>query len=240
MGLFTPIKCVRNWYRYDVGMSIELIMSFVEGVERQAKDSIEKFKGQTGTVVLEYDDPSVTHIHGGLDDATWDLEGVFCEFFPTLQRRSAFLSVIGMFEFDLDELCRLYEREKSMTVMLSDMRGKGIERSVRYLEKVAVLDVYKNSSEWREIKDLQKIRNLIAHRAGMLSDGSGDPMTTEIDYINRNEWLERKAEVVIKEGFLKHVVDVYSRYWVLLDKSIQAIENVGKQLEATKGQSSLP
>ena len=39
-------KTVLNWYRNDVSYSLELIAGFVEGVEKQAADSIVKYEAE--------------------------------------------------------------------------------------------------------------------------------------------------------------------------------------------------
>lgn len=44
---------VLNWFRYDVSFSIELIESFVHSVEKQAIESIDRYKEQKETHVLE-------------------------------------------------------------------------------------------------------------------------------------------------------------------------------------------
>ena len=77
---------------------------------------------------------------------------MFLEYFPSLQRRSALLTVCSYFEHELDKLCRLYQSEKGFAVTVDGMRGRGIDRSTRYLEKVAGLNVHNTSPEWQEIK----------------------------------------------------------------------------------------
>ena len=103
MPLYTPKKVVLNWYQYDVAFSIELIRSFVRGVERQVADSI-----------LDYKDIKKDEGHRGLTEDSWDLQEVFEGYFPSLQRRSALLTVWGFLEHELDALCSLYQSEKEL------------------------------------------------------------------------------------------------------------------------------
>ena len=226
MGLYVPRKVVRNWYRYDVSFSIELIESFIDGIEIQADDSINRYKQQKETFVLEEvpeeNYAHVVEVHQGLDDESWDLQGIFCEYFPSLQRRSALLTVCSFFEHELDKLCMLYQSEKSFKLALLDINGKGIDRSTTYLEKVAGIDVHKTSNEWNHIKKIQNIRNVIVHQDGKLHDHQGNPIKAAIDYINQVEFLEGEDEVVVKKGFLKHVVDIYKQYFAILDQSISS------------------
>lgn len=116
MALYTPRRVVLNWHKYDVSFSIELIESFIEGVEVQVDDSIKRYDQQKETLLVEQVSEEnyarVVEIHQGLDDESWDLKSIFYEYFPTLQRRSALLTVCGYFEHELDKLCMLYQSEK--------------------------------------------------------------------------------------------------------------------------------
>lgn len=226
MALYSPKKNVFNWYRYDFSFSIELIESFIEGVEKQAEESIERYEAQKETLIVE-DVPEENFVrtiesHQGLDNETWDLQGIFREHFPSLQRRSALLTVCGYFEHELDKLCLLYQSEKSFKLALSDLNGKGIDRSTKYLEKVGGIDAHKRSNEWNQIKKIQKIRNVIVHQNGKLHDHQGNPIKDVIDYIDEVHSLGGDDdEVLLKEGFLSHVVSTYKKYFKLIGDSIE-------------------
>lgn len=228
MSLFTPKKNVRNWHQYDVGLSVELIESFVEGIEKQAEESVAKYEKEKVTHVLEEAPEAgyarIVEVHQGLDDETWDLAGIFSEYFPSLQRRSALLTVCSYFEHELDKLCLLYQSEKGFKLALSDLSGKGVDRSTTYLEKVAGLNVHKESKEWDHIKKIQNIRNVIVHQNGKLRDHKGNPIKAAIDYKNQMVYLSGDDEIVLKEGFLLHVVGTYKRYFKLISESIKENE----------------
>lgn len=228
MALYTPKKVVLNWFKYDVSFSMELIESFVEGIEKQAEESTNRYREQKETYVSE-EKPEENHArvvkaHQGLDDETWDIENIFMEYFPSLQRRSALLTVYGYFEHELDKLCLLYQSEKLFRLNLSDLNGKGVERSINYLEKVAGIDASKKSKEWNHIKRIQKIRNVIAHQDGKLNDHQGNPRKEVIDYINQMDSLSGDIEVILHKGFLNHVVSTFNDYFRLLGKSIEKSE----------------
>lgn len=217
MTLFMPKKVVLNWYRYDVSFSAELIESFVDGIERQAAESFDNYeRGKRIEVVEHY----ARSVHQGLDDETWDLPTIFREYFPNLQRRSALLTVYSYFEYELDKLCRLYQSEKNFGLTLDDLRDKGIDRSTGYLQKVAGLNVHYTSQEWREIRNIQKIRNDIVHRGGKLRDDQ-----TVVDWMNKLKTLSRdnEGEIVLGKGFLSYVTHTYTSYFKLIGDSINAV-----------------
>jgi len=228
MAIYTPKKVVINWYQNDVSFSVKLIDSFVDGIEKQARESIARYKEQKETHVLEEIPENnyarVVEVYQGMDNETWDLSGIFSEYFPSLQRRSALLTVCGYFEHELDKLCLLYQSEKDFKLALSDLSGKGIDRSTSYLEKVAGLNVYKTYKEWYHIKKIQMIRNVIVHQDGKLQDQEGNPIKRAIEYINQMDSLGGDNEIVLREGFLFHVVGTYKKYFKLISESIEANE----------------
>jgi hypothetical protein len=84
--LFTRLKrVVLNWYPHDVSFSAELIASFVDGIERQAAESIDNYqRRKTIEVVENHPQENARSVHEGLDSESWDLPTVFCEYFPSL------------------------------------------------------------------------------------------------------------------------------------------------------------
>jgi len=107
---------------------------------------------------------------------------------------------------------------------LSDLNGKGIDRSTNYLEKVAGFNLRKTSEEWNQIKKIQKIRNVIVHQDGRLIDRQGSPIKATIDYVNQMDSLTGDTEIIIKEGFLQHAVNTFKKYFRLIGESIEKAE----------------
>jgi len=215
MALYTPKKVVLNWYQYEASLSIDLMVSFVSAVEKQATESIAAYKHSRSV-----------DAHGGLDHDTWDLDSIFGEYFPSLQRRSAFLTVWSFLEHQLDQLCLFYQSERNFSLSFTDLSGKGIDRSTSYLEKVAQLQGLKASQEWNVLKTLQRIRNVIAHDDGKVRDHLGkreDVIRVDMKKIG---FLSGDDEIVVAEGFLSKVVDGCTHYFKLVDKTIYVSQGV--------------
>jgi len=89
---------IKDWYEYDVHITMELMESFIDGVEAQALRLIEEFhdKKEMHEVTVEgYPEHSyAVTVFQGLDDQTWDIHSVFNDHFPNLQRRSALLTLV--------------------------------------------------------------------------------------------------------------------------------------------------
>jgi hypothetical protein len=226
---------VRNWYRHDVSGSAELIDSFVNGVEKQVAESISRYEEGKKTELVEYDagedvkHSALIETHEGLESETWDLNAIFREYFPNLQRRSAFLTIYDYFENELDKLCLLYQSERGFRLSLRDLNEKGIDRSTSYLEKVAGLNLNKTSPEWNQVKALQKVRNIIVHRDGRLNAGEDKDIRSIITKLSQFASLSDEDEITLKHGFLSHVTNACKRYFKLIDQSIQASESLPKR-----------
>lgn len=211
MALYTAKKVVLNWYQYDASLSIDLMVSFVSGIEKQAVESISTYKSSRSAAG-----------HGGLDQDSWDLDNIFGEYFPSLQRRSAFLTVWTFLEHQLDQLCLFFQSEKSFGLSFMDLSGKGIDRSTSYLEKVAGLKDLKASQEWDALKTLQRIRNVVAHDDGKLRDHLGKPKNGVLADMKKIGFLIGDDEITVQEGFLSKVVDICNDYFKLIEKAIYA------------------
>ncbi|MEW8442023.1 MAG: hypothetical protein AB2689_28080 [Candidatus Thiodiazotropha taylori] len=229
MGLKLPQSVPLNWYQYDVSFSIELMKGYIESVEKQVDESISRYKEEKEEVVLEeiQEEGYVRAVEyfRGLDDETWDLDGIFGEYFPSLQRRSALVTLFSFFENELNRLCNLYQSHKAIKVSFKDLNGQGIDRAVLYLDKAVDLNVQKQSAEWAEIKNIQKVRNLIIHLDGNLISIDGKPKKDEQNYVKQHQNLNGEKEIVILDGYLQHVLNTIHKYFKMLSVEIERKEN---------------
>ena len=224
MPISIPKKSVLNWYEYDMEVTLQLICGFVKTIESQADESYPKYQSEVDTVGDDTCPYTSVEIYNGLDSASWDLDSIFKDYFPSLQRRSALLSIFSLFENELNKLCYLYMAEKSITIDLSDLKGSGVVRAVEYLSKVVEINTHKSSREWQEIKSIQKLRNVIAHQDGKLYDRQGGKLKDTKLYISKTSTLYGDNEVGIHSGFLIHFLDTLSAYCIKLSESIAQTE----------------
>lgn len=224
MALYIPKNTPANWYRYDVQFSLQLLSEYIQGVESQIAASIADFQTNIKTQVVEENPEEgyqiVVQSHKGLDDATWDLNGVYEEYFPNLQRGSALITLYSFFEHELDELCGLFIKEGNLSISQTDMKGKGIERSVLFLEKIIGLQINKNSATWNEIKKIQKVRNQIAHENSKLVDKSGQRIGDVFDYVQACAFLTGQDRINIQQGYLEHILRTFESLFREIDSLI--------------------
>lgn len=124
---FNPYSHPLNWYPVDIRGSVELLAIYTNDVEAQAEKSIVDFKANAERI-FEDDSGHFVTLHKGLDSDTWSLEMVFEDYFPSLQRRSAVITLYSFFENELDKLCRRVKSHQKLKLDLSDLNDKGIFR----------------------------------------------------------------------------------------------------------------
>lgn len=224
--LVTPRRHPLNWYAYDVSGSVELLHAYVDDIERQVEKGIHDFHSNEEVVLVDShfgeEAERAIEVHKGLGDDTWDLRSVFEEYFPNLQRRSALITLFAFFEHELEKLCHLLQKQETYSLDVSEVNGRGVHRASTYLEKVAGVDPKRSSAEWAEIQSIQSIRNLIVHTEGKLVDGKNKRRTAESDYVNRSPLLEGDDEVLLKAGYLAHVLSTFDDYLKLVEHGVKA------------------
>lgn len=209
-----------TWCRDALG-EVNLLRAYLEGLKQHLIDEKERFRSEIETVV--YDDPephlcSVVRFFRGLDDETWALEDLFTQHFPNLLMRSALVSFYTFAEVTLGKLCDHFTRYLELSVSVADMKDKGIHRAKRYLTKICGLNFGK-LQQWPELKNIAKIRNLIAHADGRVSANTGNEIR---QYIDKCAHLRLDGEeVIISLDYLDHFLDVIE----------DVIEELGKQIQ---------
>ncbi|WP_203296774.1 hypothetical protein [Luteirhabdus pelagi] len=227
MGLFSHKNNPFNWYKYNLKFSIELLYGFVKSSENQIQISIDDYLKKVETTVIEEatgfpGSHQIIDHYNDLDSQTWNLDGVFKEHFPNLQRRSAFITLYSYLEHELDKLCILFKKSNNYAIELSDIKYNGIDRSVTYLSKIANLPIEKGDFRWGKLKSIQKIRNLIVHNDGKLIDLKGVIKESELKIVRENDFLDEESEILIKNGFLKSVLDSFNDFFMYLNELIEA------------------
>lgn len=142
---------------------VEIIDGFVKALEDSATYQMERLR--SGDTIVEINGKAY-EIYHDLDGSTWHLETLFMEHFPVLQRAGAFLSIWGSFEHHMIDLCSEVRAAAALRLQVSDLREKGISAARLYLHNVAGLEGEWASSHWRELPELQRLRNLFAHEGG--------------------------------------------------------------------------
>jgi hypothetical protein len=208
-------------YTYNTQFSFHLLESYIHNIEEQIKSSKENYKEKKETIVIEeYPEmgfAQVIDIHNGLDSQTFNLDEIFLDHFPNIQRKSALLTIYSFFEYELILLCNLFTKTENFSLKLDDINGKGIiSKAILYLEKVAGIKI----KSWQKIHEIRIIRNLVVHGEGRLLDSEGKKVK-EVKIIKTSKLLSCDTELKIEEGYLQYILKTFQEQFELIDKEIK-------------------
>jgi hypothetical protein len=132
-----------------------------------------------------------------------------------LLRQSFFASLFSFFEAKLVYEC-LDRKPDNEPLQLSDISGQDeLDKVNIYFKKVLGLSFPNDTTEWMEIKNLRRIRNLVVHNKGKVI---GKYQTKELLlYIKRSIYLEViEHEILIKAGFCEHALKIFESFLLML------------------------
>ena len=95
--------------------------------------------------------------HKGIHFGVWNLQSVFENYLPNLQRRSALITLYSFLEHELDQLCERIRIHEQSALSLTDITGKGIVRATTYLIKIGGLIGVRNCEHWQVVKSYPDI-----------------------------------------------------------------------------------
>ena len=220
-----PFNNPNDWYQYHAYILTDLLKGYIRDVEFQINSSIENFEKNKEDIIMkehpEFGYAEILTIHQGIENQTWDLDGIFKEKFPSMQRSSTLISLFGFLENELDKLCNLIQNSTENPVELKDFAGKGIERSTRYLAKVGKLDNIKKTDYWRRIKEIQKIRNLVVHNDSKLTDLNDELKNEESRIVLNSEYLNGEYRIDFNPGYLDYVLENFEKFFKTIDDEIK-------------------
>lgn len=142
---------------------------------------------------------------------------------PYLYRASVLQTVLGFFEHNLNELCDALRDEYGTEEKVTDLPGKGLRRSKLYMAKYIGVDFPADTDVWNRVLKYADIRNLIAHRDGLVKDD--DPELIRFIKNNPRLSVDETNRVQLHEGFLEEVIDYLHRFFEELSKRITAIRH---------------
>jgi len=149
--------------------------------------------------------------------------------FPKQYYNPILLSLFGSFENWLKRLCELDGSRSFSRVSVTDLSGNNyIEKSRKYLKLVSELDLSEADIVWQRIRQIQKMRNLIAHNESNIwidknSDLNKQDLYIIISQDERIEFNSSNGDFYIRDkAFLVDAIQLVQDYLnVLIDKLSQ-------------------
>ena len=138
--------------------------------------------------------------------------------FDRVLMNSLLVSSVSLFEFRLFQTC---ERAKNLSrnpISVGDWGNFSMDRAKLYLGRLGV-DVPASSDEWKEVKNIQKVRNAIVHRGGILR-----PESDVVDYAVEQNIVDDSDKdgprvILATRAYCKGSLDTLRSLWVSIDRS---------------------
>lgn len=214
-----PISVHRIVFREELRELHDYVQSAEQFLEKRAGHLEKRFE----KLASEHDDPDTADMAAEpLRDEYWRVKDVFTQ----INRKALTVSVLGLLEHKLNELCNKLARRVGATQKVTDLPGKGFKRARKYLEKVIGLDLAGASTSWEELGKIQLVRNTIVHRNGLMREDD-EKLRSYINDKTPHLNLNELNEIEILPTFLPHVVNVCEEFITVVFEQALAAKSPG-------------
>lgn len=210
---------------YDVSLTFEIIDSLNAQTDASIAANVSQYHTE-GPEVEEHEisaEDNAYHIveyYMGLDSGTVDLDDMFTSYYPSITRRSVFLTLYGMLEHDFEKLCNGFARIHNAPVKLSDLRGFGFERCDLYARKIIGMN---NSNHYSLVKKVTKLRNACAHNDARCVSNDDRPIPEIVDLMSTypEELVQDGEQVNFKAGSLQAMTAILKNYFNDVEEALK-------------------
>lgn len=111
----------------------------------------------------------------------YNLDDVYeTELYPAM--RYSFIVLLHIFtENELRNLCSEIQKERQVTIGVTDLKGSAIEQIRAFLTKLAGISMQEfPQEEWENLRTLQKVRDCIVHAFGRVKDSRDEPFLRDV------------------------------------------------------------
>ncbi|HIF5816144.1 TPA: hypothetical protein ACX3EK_002095, partial [Vibrio parahaemolyticus] len=127
---------------------LDSYMQHSDQVESLLNDEVKAFEGRHKNIAATMDQDQAEEYLEYMSDEYWEL----ADKLPSIQRKSELISIYTLLENGLNQICSIYEHHLTNPIKLADLSSHGIiDKSKKYLEKVAQINFPSQTPEWEEI-----------------------------------------------------------------------------------------
>lgn len=138
--------------------------------------------------------------------------------FNRVLMNSLLVSSFSLFESLLFRTCERAKNLSGNPISVSDWGNFSMDRAKRYLEKLGV-DVPASSVGWKEVKDIQKVRNAIVHGGGILKPESDVVGYAVAQNIVDDSRKDQALEIWATRAFCESSLDTFRSLWLAIDQA---------------------
>lgn len=213
---------------FDFSLTFDIIEALITQSESSIEKGIADYKEKGPQEYVIDISPeeglyqSIDH-YMGLDSSSVDLDEMFLEYYPSVFRRSVFLTIFGMFEHEIEKFCNNFANRHHTPVNISDLKGSGFERSHLFIKKLLEMRV---TTHYPTIKKITKLRNSCAHNDAKHIENDGQSSKLIIELMNANPDIFKKDgnQVLFMNGALTMVLDAFKLYLTEVEQAVDEYE----------------
>ena len=197
-----------------INKELVILHAYLKNVERDIRNQGTSYYNKIDIVeigkstILNIEIADTRQEFEGIDGSCIDFERMFEETFPRLQRISAFITAFGFFEDILIRFCESVRKELMIARTLKKITGDNdLDKAINFLTEQLGISFDKNTTCYKEILKVKKIRNIFTHRSATVDQN--DKQNTQ--FINEFSFLSTTtafnivpARIEIEEGFLDY------------------------------------
>lgn len=218
---------------FDFSLTFDIIETLITQSESSIEKGIAEYKEKGPEEYVIDISPeeglyqSIDH-YMGLDSSLVDLDEMFLEYYPSVFRRSVFLTIFGMFEHEIEKFCNNFSNRHQTPINLSDLKGSGFERSHLFIKKLIGMN---STAHYPAIRKITKLRNSCAHNDAKYIENDGQDSKLIIELMNVHPVLFKKdgKQVLFMSGVLTMVLDAFKSY---LSEVEQAVDEYEKRIRS--------
>ena len=153
---------------------------------------------------------SIEH-YMGLDSSSVDLDDMFLEYYPSVFRRSVFLTIFGIFEHEIEKFCNSFASRHEIPIKIADLKGSGLERSHLFIKKMIGM---KTAAHYSSIKKITRLRNSCAHNDARYIENDGQDIKSIIELMKAHPDLFKQdgRQVLFMHGALSLILNSFKSY----------------------------
>lgn len=147
---------------HNFGFTLASIKTFNFQTEKAIENMIDDYN-KNGPAVFEFindEQGIIDSIESITESFSETIDKIHTVYHPSLMRRSAFLTIFGMIEHEVENVCIRFSKNKKTYININDLKGTGFERSFLFITRVIGLE---NSKYFSLVKIIIKLRNSCAH-----------------------------------------------------------------------------
>jgi hypothetical protein len=217
---------LQNWFDHYRKQEIELMKAYTEECEIAISNAYRELKKYKVEHVEPIDDFNA-HIwtsFRNLESTTFDLDDVYNNTFPALNRRSTFVTVFSMLEKNLYELCKWLHSEFQADkddIYLKE-RGSKLVRMKNYIHEEVQMPLNVNlAANWSKLRTLNLLRNEIVHNFGRIENSDNEYLMALIHKDPEISISKEYNEVQFGNQFFIRLIAFFEQFYSLLQDAIR-------------------